>query len=733
MGKRVPIFLGILLICLAVWALITPTKFVRLFIERLDHIGYDIQLRTRLLTHKTYLDSPVAIIDIDDKSLKIEGRWPWPRDKLAKLTDALAKQGAAVIAFDIFFSEKQPNIAETFYEKLQANKLLTPAITTLIKEQNSLFDDDLLFAKSLSETASVLPVGFLPHSQTQNTLPPPLLTLSPSLQRQLYINEAKGYISNLSLLMHASKGSGFINIFPDNDGIIRHAPLIMEYQGKIYPALALQAVMTLLNEKVSLITPSYGDRLELEGIQLGNTVIPTDAKGQVLIPFIGKSYTFPYYSATDVLHGSIPKDALLGKILFVGTSATGLGDLHATAVQNPFPGVEIQATLVNGILQKNFSYIPAWTLGANLFLVIFFGLLSAFIFPYFGPRTLSAVILFLPPILLLINNWIWAQSGLVLSLLIPVILVLVIAVLNIVYGYLFETRKRERLKEMFGQYVPEKHIDEMIQTTSDYGLHGEDRDMSVLFADIRNFTTISEGMPASELVDMLNTFFTPMTEIIFKHRGTIDKYVGDMIMAFWSAPLKDKHHARHAIQSAIEMQAKVNELQKTIQDHHWPEIKIGIGINSGIMSVGDMGSRFRRNYTVLGDEVNLASRIEGLTKFYGADIIVTENTQRDQTKFIFRKLDLVKVKGKQRGIAIYEVLGFVSQQTPALIEELDAYHQALSFYFEQKWDEAAAIFSDLHHKHAETKIYKIYLDRIAEFRQHPLPADWDGVYVHKTK
>ncbi len=733
MSKRIPILLGLILVSVALWSLLTPTHFVRLLIERLDNLGYDLQLRTRVLTENKKPESPVAIIDIDDASLKAEGRWPWPRGKQAQLVDQLQKMGAVVLAFDIFFPEQQSNIADTVLQTLSTDKLLNTDVAAALKKNASLFDEDEMLAKSMSENETVLAIGFLPRKETENLLPPPLLTLTNIEQDQLAIINAKGYLSNIPILQKASKGAGFINVFPDNDGIVRRTPLIMSYKGGVYPSLALQSVLAFLGENISLITPTYDKTKKLEGIAIGSRVIPTDDKGQVLIPFIGRSYTFPYYSATDVLHNRIPADALLGKILFIGTSATGEGDLQATAIQSPFPGVEIQATLVNGMLMNNFSYIPAWTLGANLFLTLLFGLITAFVFPYLGPRTLGSIIILFPPALLLVNNWIWEHTGLILSLLVPVILVLVIAITNMLYGYLFETRKREQLKNMFGQYVPSKHIDEMLRSESSFALHGEDRDMSVLFADIRSFTTISEGLTAADLVEMLNTFFTPMTEIIFTHRGTIDKYVGDMIMAFWGAPLKDKNHARHAIESALEMQEKVKEMQPLIAEHKWPEIHIGIGINSGVMSVGDMGSRFRRNYTVLGDSVNLGSRAEGLSKYYGANIVVTESTHHNQTRFLFRMLDKVRVKGKKLGVAIYEPLCKLAEAPQELVKELEQYHKGLELYFGQKWDEAYAIMSEMNDKYPDKKIYHLYMERINEFKHNPPPADWDGVYVHTSK
>lgn len=732
MSKRIPIFLGFLLIGLAVYLIFTPTRY--LLIERLENMGYDSILRTRILSQMVEPKTPIVIIDIDDKTLAQEGRWPWPRDKLAELTDKLKEQGASVIAFDMFFPEKAENITETVLETLSEKKGLNPVITKELTQKKALFDEDEIFAKSLSETDSVIGMGFLPRTDQVNQLPTSLRTLSRSEIQEFDIYSAAGYIGNNPTIQKAAKSVGFINIFADNDGIIRRAPLLMEYGGNIYPSLALITVMQYLGENnVELVTHSYGITQKLEGIKLGSITIPTDNKAQVLIPFVGKSYTFKFYSAIDILENRIPKEALLGKIVLIGASATGFGDQQATAIQNPFPGVEIQATLVNGILENNFSYRPAWTSGTNFLLTLTLGLLAAFLFPYLGPKTLGAFIILALPVSLFIVNWVWTTTGFVLSLFMPIILMVFIALLNIVYGYIFETRRRERLKDMFGQYVPQKHIDEMLKTKSDYGLRGEDREMSVLFADIRDFTGISEGMSASDLVEMLNTFFTPMTEVIFKHRGTIDKYVGDLIMAFWGAPLKDKLHARHALQSALEMQAKLKMLNPILAKRNWPEIRIGIGINSGLMSVGDMGSRFRRNYTVLGDAVNLASRIEGLTKFYDVEIIVTESTRLNQTRFVFRKLDRVRVKGKTTPIELYELVCLQSEITDELKEELELYHKTLDFYFAQSWELAENGIQELRIKYPDKKIYQIYQERITAYKSQSLPEDWDGVYAHLTK
>lgn len=733
MHKRIPIVLGIFLVCIAVWLLLSSNSFISGLVERFELLGYDLQLRTRINTILKKEISPIVIVDIDDKTLQAEGRWPWERSKTGELINKIHQQGAAVIAIDIIFPEKETNIADLVSAKLIKKNLLNSSIKEILEKNKLDFDEDKIFAEQLTNSQAILPLLFSSQDQKTNTLPPPIFTLTTKESEDLEIFHANGYISNIPILQQATKYSGMINIFPDSDGIIRRAPLIAAYESGVYPSLSLQAIMLFLGEKITLFTPKYDNQIRLEGIQLGNRIIPTDVNGQALIPFIGKSFTFPYFSATDVLHDNIAKDALFRKIVFIGSSAVGMRDLVPTTVQNPYPGAEIHATLANGILKNIFSYEPGWTRGAELFLTVLFGLISAFIFPFLGPRILGLITILFPPSLLLINNFIWSKTGLLLSLIMPCITVLVIALLNIIYGYLFETRKREQLKKMFGQYVPAKHIDEMLKSPEDFALHGESRELSVLFADIRSFTSISEKMTATDLVTMLNNLFTPMTGIIFKYRGTIDKYVGDLIMAFWGAPLKDKNHAQHAIISALEMQKKLKQLREDALKNNGIEISMGMGINSGVMNVGDMGSQYRRNYTVLGDAVNLASRVESLSKYYGVYIIVTENTQAHQTKFVFRKLDIVRVKGKHEGVAIYEAICMQTELTDELKHELEEYHRALECYYEQRWDDALRMMTELYNKHPDTKIYHLYMDRINEFKHEPPSADWDGVYTHTSK
>lgn len=733
MYKRIPILFGLILLVMSIGLQIIPIPaFVHLITE-FKNISYDLQLRARILVPHKSLSTQIAIVDIDDRSIVKQGRWPWSREQLAELITKLKADGAVVIAFDMIFPEAEKNIVNELYEQLRKQKQnASPLFLQQLKKSAPSFDQDIKFAHSLNGVDSILGISFSPRPETVGILPAAVKTLTSEEKKYGFI-EAAGFIGNLPIIQKYATAAGFINVFPDDDGIIRRVPILINYHDQLYTSLAFETVRQFLLTHMTINTGDYLKEKKIESIALGKYIIPTDDKTQVIIPFHGPAFTFPYFSATDVLHNQIPMNSLQGKIVFIGTSATGLGDLKATAVENIFPGVEIQANIAQGILDNTFYQRPAWASGAEIFLTFFPAILFVFIFPYLGPRTLSLFILIIPVLFIFFANLLWNYNNFIISVFMPIVTILLLAAINLICGYIFEARKRENLKEIFGQYVPEKHIDEMLNTKDQHSLLGEDRDMTVLFADIRNFTNISENLSAVELKEMLNAFFTPMTEIIFHYNGTIDKYVGDMVMAFWGAPLRDDKHAEHAIEAGLEMQKKVKLLHAEFVKKNWPEIHIGIGLNSGMMRVGDMGSRFRRSYTVLGDAVNLASRVESLTKYYGVHFIVTEYTQKDQTTFVFRQLDRVAVKGKRTSLNIYEVIGKKSEISETQKNELTQHEIALKEYFNQNWEKSYALFNVLQEKFPHARIYQIYQKRIIEYQENPPSQDWDGTYAHLTK
>lgn len=725
---------GIILVILALWLSVTSNTVIHPLVMRLENISYDYQLRLNIAAHNHKPKAPIIIIDVDNKSVKEEGLWPWPRNKIAELLNKLNENNVNLIVFDMFFAAKAPDFASQFLEKIKKQNTFSESCISSIESYSAADNVDLLFAKSIANGNTLLGFALLPTALTSNALSPPLFRLPQDEIDQMNLFKAKGYLSNLEVIQNSAKATGFINIEPDKlDGIVRRAYLIMEYKGGIYPALSLQTMQNFFKETTDLITPKYGKLIKLEGIKLGNSIIPTDETGQVLIPFIGGTRTFTYYSATDILHDRIPENELIGKIAIIGSTATGLGDHHATAVSSLFNGVEIQATLMNGIFENNFSYQPAWTRAANLSFIVILGLIAAFLFPWLEARVLILSVFIMPLILIFFNNWIWETTGLILSFTIPIILGFVNSIFNIIWRYIFEIRRRIKLKAIFGQFVPDEHIEEMLKEKGNFALTGEDREMTVMFADIRNFTGIAEKVSAEEMVKILNSYLSPMTKIIFDNHGTIDKYQGDNIMAFWGAPKKEREHARKAMFTALAMQETLKNMRMTMKGNYWRDMRIGIGINSGMMSVGDMGSIYRRNYTVLGDAVNLASRVENLTKYYDVGIIVTESTRKGNEEFIFRKLDKVKVKGKTNIVELYELICLAKDVTTELKKEIAEYNDALDLYFEQKWDDALKKFESLHKNYSDMRLYKIYIERISNYKINAPHQPWDGAYEHLTK
>ncbi len=725
MYKFVPIILGLFLLALTASLPFLPIPIVKSWINGINNMAYDQQLKIRLFNSQV-ITSPIAVVDIDDLSIKRLGRWPWQRSLVAKLITDIQSGGAVVIALDFMLSEPELNLADIVLEKMEQKKILSPSAENKIKEIIPDFDEDKSLAGVLAQGDHVLGFSFLYNGEKSGQLPSPTLVLTGD-DKRLHFLTARGYLGTLPLLQLATKNGGFLNVYPDSDGIIRRIPLLIRYQDAIYSSLALEAVRVYLFGKTGLITAAYKNRMELEAIKIGDRIIPTDEKGNALIPFRGKSFTFPYYSAVNVLNKKIPKTAFMGKIVFIGTSATGLGDIRATAIEGEYPGVEIQASIADGILSNNFSYRPHWAIGAEMAFTLVFGLIIVFLFPQLGPLTLFFMIIGIPSLLVYGNNLLWEKTGLIVYVISPIIFTVILAILNILYGYLFETLRRERLKSMFGQYVPKTHIDTMLKSGSDYGLRGEDRDMTVLFADIRNFTAISEFISAMEIKNLLDQFFTPMTKIIFDNKGTIDKYIGDMVMAFWGAPLKDADHARHALEAAVAMKKALIQLNESFVKQGKIKLFFGIGINSGIMSVGDMGSQYRRSYTVLGDAVNLGSRIESLNKLYGTTILTSSSTIQNQTDFLFRQIDKVKVKGKKAAVMLYEVLCKKEEATDELYQEIQLSDQALHFYFGRDFENAKKIFSELHAQFPKKKLYSVFILRITGLIKNPPPENWDGV------
>ncbi len=695
--------------------------------QRLEAIPYDIRLRLSLPT-KVNNTPPIVIIDIDELSLKNEGRWPWSRKKLATLVDKLYANNVSLIALDIVHSEPELNPAESVKQALTKSNIPVPDWYNSIAKT---LDADSIFANTIKDKEIVLGYPFHKTLLTQSgKLAKSSFKTELTDTESLTVIEMLGYTANLNKFTSNAMGSGFISSTPDSDGVLRKTPIIALYNEQIYPSLALEiARIYLIEDAIELHTNTVGSTTTISHISLGKTHVKTDAKGQILIPYLGKPKHFPYYSATEILHASKLIPDLEGAITIIGTSAIALADLPTTPVQASFPGVEIQANIVHGILNpKSISYIPDWTKGAIIVLLTILGALMTLVYPKLQPATLlvtGSVLLFLS---FAFNYWLWAYQRINLPIILPLLLIFSITGVYIIHGLLQESKARKRIHNMFGQYVPVEHINKLIDSPDQISTDGQKRVMTVLFSDLRNFTSLSEPLTTRELKDFLNRYLTPITKIIFDNEGTIDKYVGDMVMAFWGAPIKLPNHAHQAVISAFQMQTKITAMQDEFKQLGISEVAAGIGVHTGEMNVGDMGSDYRRAYTVLGDAVNLGSRLESLTKFYQVKILVSEDTKNQCPDIAFRYVDFVRVKGKKDAIKIYEPLMEKRKLTEQQLLQLETHRHAFECYLKGEWQAAKNEFEKLHND-SNDFLYQLYIDRVSKLSS----KDWDGVYTHRSK
>ncbi len=708
-------------------------------INQLENFTYDTRLK--MLMPNT-VDDRIAIIDIDEKSLQEQGRWPWARNKLADLVNKLFDDyHVNVMGFDVVFAEKDESSGLENLEKIKTKYLENDqALGQVLENLRPTLDYDQVFSNSLKGRRVVLGYFF---SRAENpiitgALPAESFVESSFSNKNIGFIEANGYGANLDILQNSAMTAGHFNPDPDEDGISRRVPMLIKHDGKMFEALSVAvARIALSGAKLEAgYTQDAGVDDEysgLEWLQLGSHKIPVDEQVSALIPYRGMQGSFTYVSATDVLNKKVSPDILKNKIVLLGTTAGGLMDLRATPVQNVYAGVEIHANMIAGILDNNIKEHPAYTLGAEFLLLLMVGLLLALILPLLTPLWATVFTFFITTLVILLNLAAWQYANLVLPLASVLVMISLIYIINMSYGFFVEFLGKRQLAGLFGQYVPPELVDEMAKNPKSFSLEGESREMTVMFSDVRGFTTISEGLDPKQLSQLMNEFLTPMTHVIHYNRGTIDKYMGDAIMAFWGAPMFDKQHAKNALHAAIEMIHALAKLNQEFSAKGWPPINIGIGLNSDVMTVGNMGSEFRMAYTVMGDGVNLASRLESLTKNYGVHIIVSEFTKALVPEFAYRELDNVRVKGKEKPVAIFEPIGEETQIDAATKERLKLYHEALKLYRSQNWDLAEMQLINLQKQEPQRYVYEMYIKRIIYFRQNPPEVNWDGVFNYETK
>jgi len=686
----------------------------------------------------TGADDRVAILDIDEASLKSIGRWPWNRDIMTALVNQLFDHyGVAAVGFDVVFAEPDTSSGlDTLKQLAQHDLAGSRDFQAALRQLAPHLDYDARFAGALAGRPVSLGYYFIPQGYGDartGMLPPPSLpagafgALEPG-------TPPEGYGANLPAFQRAAQGGGFFNMQADSDGTARQMKLVSPFGAGYYLALSPSTLRVAFGGDA---VHAGVDRAALLGrqyltpwIEVGGLHVPLSVDGSVYVPYRAGA-PFPYFSAAQVLAGKVAPAQLENRIVLVGSTAPGLADLRVTPFSNAFPGVEIHAHLIAGMLDGTTRSTPPWAQDARLLAVLVLGALLAVVLLRLGPVVGLLATVVMLALLLAAYAAAWSKSW-VVPMAAPMLTVLGLYALNTAYGFFAATRSKRQITRLFGQYVPPELAAEMSRDPAHYTMEGQSREMTVLFSDIRGFTNFSEKLPPTELAEVLNAYLSTMTRIIQQQRGTIDKYIGDAIMAFWNAPLDLTDHASRAVQTALDMQAALAQLNQEFAVRGWPEVRIGVGVNTGRMSVGNMGSEFRMSYTVMGDAVNLGSRLEGITKQYGVGILATQPTVDADPVHAFMKIDVVRVKGKETPVAIYEPLGLKDGLADSLRQDAADFEAAFASYQKQDWEAAEATLRVLNTR-VPRALYDIYLERIAHFRTEPPPAGWDGVYVYTTK
>jgi adenylate cyclase len=690
--------------------------------QRIDPRAYDPAL-------------PVRIVDIDEESLQKIGQWPWPRSILADLVDKLAADNAAVIGFDIVFPEPDrmsPENALRLWPK-------TAAVESLREQIEKLPSTDQIFAESIGKAPVALGFVGTPRSAA---LPETKAGFAHGGDDPaLFAPYFPGAAASLKELQDKAQGSASLNWIPESDQIIRRMPMVVRVGDTLYPSLAAELLRLAQGASTYIVKSSgssgesaFGEKTGIVKVRVGDFEVPTEANGQMWIRFTPDTKK-RYLPAWKVLNGEIGADDIAGRIVIVGTSAAGLLDLRATPLEPSVPGVSLHAQAIEQVLQGSYLQRPDFATAAELLYILVLGTLIALLIYRLG--ALGSAVLCGAAIAAVIGiSWYaFKELGWLVDPVYPAIALAAIYLVGTLVVFLRTERERNRVRNAFSHYMAPALVERLAGDPSRLKLGGETRDMTLLFSDVRGFTTISEGLDAEELTRFLNSLFTPLSNIILEEQGTIDKFMGDAVMAFWNAPLEDSAHPSHACSAALRMMKEMDGLNARWQDEAeakgrpFKPVKIGIGLNTGVCCVGNLGTETRFDYSVIGDNVNLASRLEGQSKTYDVGTIVGESTTARAPDFAFLELDLLKVKGKTEATRIFALLGDSDlKQSQDFIRLAERHGAFLARYRAKDWDAAEALVHECETMNGSRldTLYALYRERIAYFRMNPPPPQWDG-------
>ncbi len=729
-----------------------------LLFKNLTLVADELQLKVfdtfQRIQPRIYEPQPVKLLDIDDESLRRIGQWPWPRTLLAEMVAKLANLGAAAIVFDVVFAEPDrtsPANILPFWPD-------TPETAALKAKAETLPDHDAIFADIVGQSQNVV-TGFVLSGGTLERMPERKSSFAQAGDpARPFLIGYVGAVNNLSAIEKASAGNGSFNVDPETDGIIRRVPLFVTLRGieidtavdaGIYPTLAIEALRVAQGAKTFIIKASgasgetaFGEHTGINNVKVGRYQIPTDNAGRLWLHDTGVVRE-RYIPAWRAVAGELKPEEVEGHILVVGTSAAGLQDIRTTPLSKVVPGAEVHIQILEQILSGHYLERPDWAQGLEYVYLVLLGVALIVLIPLVGAAWTGLIGL---GATVGVNGASWllyANERWLLDPIMPTVATGLIFTMSSVMNYLRTEAEKQAVRGAFSRYMSPALVEQLAKDPSRLVLGGEMRDMTLLFADIRGFTTISEqfkGDPQG-LTRLINRFLTPMTDMILQRRGTIDKYMGDAIMAFWNAPLDDEQHAAHALDAALSMFGAIEAVNNKIKAEAEAEggkffmLKLGIGLNSGVVCVGNMGSDQRFDYSVLGDPVNLASRLEGQSKNYGVGIVLGEETQKRASDFATLELDLIAVKGKKEAVRIFTVLGPPAMKNEPKFQALAREHIAmLAAYRGQKWQDARA-----HLKNCQAldgaipDFYSLYAERFDFFEQNPPGPDWDGVFVATSK
>ncbi len=782
--RRVPFFIsvGLTAFATAIYAYTfigdRPTALFS-FVNRLELNALDLRFRLRPESYK-HPDQRIIIVDIDQRSQEILGRWPFSRTYFAQMLDALREDGAKVAAFDVTFSKPDETAApiqelrRTVAQRQKSGGQTDARVIADLDRLSREYDGDQQFAQAIERFGNVVLGNFFLYSQYDlngvddktldryaNTLAdfpfPQVRAANPHTgERDLrhlmigfgepYSLIPKGTQANVEILSDALRkghgATGFFNVEPDSDGVVRHSLLVLPYgrsknvdDWDLYASVDVQAVRQFLGLPDQQMVLDFSET-GVTAVEFGpSLVVHPDAVGRMMIDYEGDVATYPYVSIADVVKRKFTPGTFKGKLVLVGASATGIGDLRSTPFGGiNYPGVEIHANVIDNILNRHSLVRGANQVAIDLALIFLCGVPLGLWLALAQPRSMLFGLLLLVPFGL--GVWLAFLHGWWLNFIVPSGTLVANVGFVAMYRALVEEKEKRRIRSAFQQYLSPEVIRQVLEDPD--LVKPRKTGITVMFTDVRGFTTISEKLDAQDLAALLNDYLTDMTQIVFHRNGTLDKYIGDAVMAFWNAPIQVRGHATEACHAGLEMIARLKEMQQKWRAEGKPVLDIGVGLCTGVASVGNMGSELRYGYTALGDTVNLSSRLEGLNKEYGTHILLSDSTyaEVDDPLLVFRELDLIRVKGKLQPVKLYELVaarGTPEGAAPDLETHLEFFAQGRACYRERRWQDAQIIFEKLLERWPDDGPARMYLNRCKEYLIEGPEKNWDGVYVMTHK